>query len=136
MKRTWSFHDAGRFVGITFTGDDRALAANIPPGLGAVEGVHDPENRRFDLASNQVVDYIPPSPSADHIWNAATKRWELSPEAVASAERRDRAMALIKELELKKIRPLCELALDASNATARAALVTVEADLVTLRKDL
>ena len=102
MIKHWSFYDprSGHFSGRTFSAtDESALDINMPEGLAAIEGKHDHLSRRVDIATGLVVDHQPPSPSADHEWDDASKRWKLNPEAAARADRKNGAAARVSHLE-------------------------------------
>lgn len=71
---------------------------NCPPGHKEIAGHFDPLSQKVDLASGQVVDYIPPQPSPDHEWNANSKRWNLSVAAMAKITARAAAAARIATL--------------------------------------
>jgi hypothetical protein len=99
MSRHAHFYDAatGVFIGRSFTVTENhyaaaAIKANTPAGHAAFEGDVDPLAQRVDLATGNLVDYQPPQPSADHEWDASTKRWQLT--AAAAARKRTRAAAL------------------------------------------
>jgi hypothetical protein len=145
--KTFSFYDAatGLFVGRTFSCDiaevkefEAALAAHTAPGHAAVEGLHDHESRRVDLTqeSPTVVDYQPPSPSPDHEWHDATKRWVLNETASARIATRSAALARIAQLESAQNRPIRELTRDPSNGEARKRLDAIDAEISKLREVL
>ena len=69
-----------------------AIKANTPPGKVGFEGDVDPLAQRVDVSTGKLVDYQPPQPSADHEWDASTKRWQLT--AAAATRKRARAAAL------------------------------------------
>lgn len=62
--KAWSFCDAatGVFSGRTFSGSERALARNTPPGTIAVEGKYDRRLQRVDVAAMEAArgDHSPP----------------------------------------------------------------------------
>jgi hypothetical protein len=63
------------------------------------------------LSANIVVDYQRPQPSADHEWNAGTKRWVLKPVIAARQARAD-AISAIGVLEQQSLRALREFVLE------------------------
>jgi len=136
--KVWSFCDSqsGMLSRRTFSGPDDSIAANTPPGLQAIEGEHDHLSRRVDLATGEVIDWQPPAPSTDHEWNATSRRWELSADAIERAEKLQRAQARINHLELAQLRPLRELVRDPQNAAALARMDEIEAEIAGLRADL
>jgi hypothetical protein len=137
VYKTWSFYDAtGLFVGRTFTGPSENLEMNTPQGHAAMEGVHDHLSRRVDLETGETVDWQPPQPSADHVWNADTKRWQLHQAVQDKLVRRQAAVGRIAALEALQARPLRELARDPSSAEARKRLAAIEAEIAALRIDL
>jgi len=93
------------------TSDDALVSKNTPADHEPIEV---PDGRRFDHLSQRVdvaqlrggehataahlVDYQPPQPSADHEWNASTKRWQLSAAAQAAAAASAAARARKAEL--------------------------------------
>lgn len=112
----WQFYDSttGEFVGRTFSGPKETLAENTLPGCEAVpaDAVADPLSQRVDVASGEVVDYIPARPSEDHEWNLATKRWVLKPEVAARLAAREAAVQEIRRLETdEQPRPVREILL-------------------------
>jgi hypothetical protein len=65
------------------------LAACTPPGCGALEGQHDSQAVRLDLASGELVAYQPPAPADTDwqtwAWDAPTWRWVATPTTAALA---------------------------------------------------
>lgn len=99
---TWSFCDAdGIFTGARYTGPDRTLPDNTPAGCTPVEGSHDHNCRRVDMASGAIVPWQPPAPPdtalATWAWDAGTERWISQPTQAARAAsaraERDRRLA-------------------------------------------
>ncbi len=96
---------------------------------------------RAQLASLQdagsiVVDYQPPAPSADHEWNAETKRWEISAAVQERQQRRQGALQSIAALEARQLRPVRELLRNPSDIAARARLDSIEEQIAALREQL
>ena len=120
MRTVSFFHkETGMFNGNhMIVSDDSVLALNTPPDHIVIDGHHDPLSKRVDLAAppelvddinqygvimgkrivHKVVDYVPPQPSVDHEWNAATKRWALNAATVAKAQRGATAASRIAQL--------------------------------------
>jgi hypothetical protein len=126
--RHFAFYDAltGIFSSARFALSDAStgihaaeLALNTPPGLIAIEGDYNFLAQRVDLTTGHVVDYQPPAPSADHEWNAETKRWQLNATAVDRANRRTAAIARIAELDRSQHRFLRKHALGDPQAIAK-----------------
>ncbi len=111
-------------------------ATMAPPGCTAIEGHHDHLSRKVDLESRTVVDYQPPQPDAEHEWHEESKRWRKRPDVLAREAKEQSARNRIEALEESSRRPMRELALDPDNATARAKLVAIEAQIVAARADL
>jgi len=90
----------GVFTGASLDGCPEFIAANTPPGHGAMPGVVDPAGQRVDTAAGQVIDYQPPAPPDDAMrtwaWHAGTKRWQPTPTtaAIAAAARQQRNQLL------------------------------------------
>jgi hypothetical protein len=80
-------------------GHDAIAQRHCPPGHQLIEGNWHPLTHRVDIVTGQVIDYQPPQPSADHEWNAETKRWQLSAAAQAKIAARSAAAARIAALE-------------------------------------
>ena len=125
-----SFYDAatGLFTGSTFStnlGDPaahaEALKLNTREGLAQVEGIHDRLSRRVDLKTGGVVDYQPPASSADHEWNAQTKRWQLNGAATDKAVLREQARSELATIEAKMPSLLRSVALNRRGALAELA---------------
>jgi hypothetical protein len=62
---------------------EKQLQNNVAAHEFAIEGRHDLYSKRYDEEMQQVVDYQPPQPDADHEWNAQTKRWQTRAGALA-----------------------------------------------------
>jgi hypothetical protein len=101
MKNYSFYHrETGQLAGVLFsTDDDNCLAQNTPADHIAIDGHFDSLSKRFDLQTKQIVEWIPPAPSSDHVWNPETKRWQLSAAAQGKAQARQAAQARIAALE-------------------------------------
>ena len=127
--KTVSFHhkETGIFSSAVLTStDDSAIAINTPRDHVAIEGAYDPLSKRVDVATGEVVDYQPPLPSADHEWNATTKRWQLTAAVTAKREARRSALASIAALEASGVRAVRELALGQAGALDRLKALDIE----------
>lgn len=108
--KIWSFYDkaTGVFSGRTFGApNDDLLEAHTPTGQVALEGSYDHLAQRVDIPSGKVIDYQPPSPSTEHVWDDAHKRWVLGANAVA----RRRVMDQIEAIEKNQHRAIREAVL-------------------------
>jgi hypothetical protein len=106
--------ETGRIRG-HYYGSPKHLEKNTPEGCAAVPGRYDPSRQRIDPETREPVDDVQPE----------------------DARRRTRELKLrIDDLERRQARPLRELALDPGNATARARLEGLEAEIERLRRDL
>jgi hypothetical protein len=116
------------------TDDPTQLRGNTPADHAAIEGHHDHLSKRFDLETKQVVEWMPPAPSADHVWNPETKRWQLSAAAAEKIERSNAARVRIAQLEASQHRHVREHCLGFSGAADR--LQAIDAEIATLREVL
>lgn len=115
MREVSFFHrETGIFHGtILHATSDDLVAANTPPDHIAIEGFHDNLSKRVDVenvklqkdgdgnefAVYSVIEWIPPIPSQDHVWNPEAKRWQLSTAASEKIAKKNAALARIAELE-------------------------------------
>jgi hypothetical protein len=140
VKRYHFYHrESGLFHREWFMTDDErpeVLAANTPADHLAIEGEFDHLSQRVDLSGPEarVVDYQPPQPRADHLWDEVTRRWRLDPAVVERQQRRAAALERITALEAAQARPMRELALNLTNAEARKRLEGIEAQIAQLRQ--
>ena len=131
MRRFSFYHRAtGVFAELVYSAHEPELALNTPPDHVAIEGVFHPLSHRFDLATGGVVRAN--APTADHAWNAATGRWEISPEVAAAREKRKAILAEIARLEGQQGRALREAILGGGNDR----LTELDARIAELRKGL
>ena len=93
--KTISIADAatGLFTGSVKTLHASLVAANVPAGCVAVDGRHDAQRSRLDLASGEVVPWLPPAPAdnerATYALNEAGDGWVARPrDAVLAAQLR------------------------------------------------
>lgn len=115
MKTVTFYHkNTGMLSPLTVVvSDDRMIEINTPEDHVAIEH---PKNRtpwdylshKFDIASNSIVDYQPPSPSHEHVWNTELRRWVLHPEVLQRnmelSEARQRLRYLLAEVQPHAIR--------------------------------
>jgi hypothetical protein len=137
MIKTFSLYEAssGLFTGKRLQCDEDGLVeARLPPGTLAIEGAHDHMSQRVDLATGKVVAYHPLAPSADHEWNAASKRWQVSKGARESEGRRAVVFARIHALETSQGRAIREATL--GDQTAMKRLKEIDAEIAALRAEL
>ncbi len=101
--KTYSFYepDTGLFTPRQFSGPEETVEANTPAGTVAIEGQHDWRRVRFNLATQEIEPYQPPSPPstewATYAWDAEAWTWVASPTEAAVARdvraERDRRLA-------------------------------------------
>ena len=126
--------ETGLFDGRQLVAPNRETVQLNARGRLVVDGVHDHRNKRFDLASQTVVDYQPPQPSPDHVWDADDQLWKLSPEAEGVRLARRAARQNLSTADARAVRALIEHALGDPAAVER--LRTLEANKVQLRSKL
>jgi hypothetical protein len=127
--------DTGIFIGNQMIlSDDSMVKANTPPDHIAIDGHHDHMRKRVNVETGEVIDYQPPPPSAEHVWDESTKTWNLNAAAMAKIERRRTAYARISILESSSLRALREHALGLPGADQK--LKDIDAEIAALRADL
>lgn len=97
--------------------------------------------QRVDLATGEVVDYVPPRPDdtddSTFAWSAEAKRWTPSPTAAAlERDRKARIVAEIERIESSQQRPLRELALKPGSEGALMVLANTDRLIADLRARL
>lgn len=65
----------GFFLSNIQTSSDQ-LNVNVKDGQSCLLGEYDFYSQKVDVATGLVVDYIPPQPTPNDVWNTTTKRWE------------------------------------------------------------
>jgi hypothetical protein len=130
----------GVFVRHISCGTDQ-LRYNVAAHEFAVPGSYDLYASRYDEATQQVVDYQPPQPDADHEWNAQTRRWQKREAVLLFEQRRAVALARIDQLENKQARILRELEIDPAKVgidgkTPMERLVAIDQEIEQLREVL
>jgi hypothetical protein len=111
---TYAFYDEKTGIFATHHktfNNPKSLKVNTPDGFIALAGRYDPLSQKVDIATGKVVDYQPPAPTADHEWNATTKRWQLNTTAADKATVSATAKREIERLNRDSVAPLRELAL-------------------------
>jgi hypothetical protein len=138
MNGTWSFYDTttGLFTGRVLIGSDDQLVSNTLPGTAAIAGKHNKQNKKVDLNTLNVVDYQPPQPSPDYVWNATTKRWEEKASVVSVREQVRSLREQIQDLQQQSLDPMRELILDSTKVAKRARLTQIDNDIATLRAQI
>ena len=67
--------DTGLFTGQAISCAPDDLLANVPAGCSCTVGLYDRLSQQVDRNTGLVIDYQPPQPSPQHVWDAASKRW-------------------------------------------------------------
>jgi hypothetical protein len=115
--------------------------ANAPAGHLPIRGRFDPRMQRVNVellkpadvaTAAHVIDYQPPQPSADHEWNSATKRWQLSAAAKAKAEGTAAARARHEDLIRQQHDDVRRAVL--GDAAARERLQAIESEIAALQR--
>jgi len=133
-KESGLFHEKVVVLTVPKATEQATARANAPDGHVPIAGVYDSLSQRVDIETGAVVDYQPPAPSADHEWNATSKRWQLTAAVQAKARARQTALAQIAVLEASGVRAARELALNQAGALDR--LQAIDAAIAKLRADL
>jgi hypothetical protein len=135
--KTWHFYDpaTGLFTGHRLAAtSDSIVEKSTPSGQAAFQFDGQLDWRSTKIVDGKLVDYQPPAPSADHEWNAETKRWQLIAAASERQARRANAHSRIASLEASQPRILREHALGIAAAAER--LLAIEKEISSLRADL
>jgi sugar phosphate isomerase/epimerase len=115
-----------------FTTDDPTqLANNIPPDHAAIDGHHDHLSKRVDLATKEVVEWMPIPPSTGHVWNPETLRWQLTAAALEKIAASAKARNRIAELEASQHRLVREHIIGKPDALAK--LQAIDDEIFALR---
>jgi|SRR3990172_8187499 len=132
----------GIFIGQQWAGDVVDLLRHVPEGCAAVPGQFDHLSQRVDLATGEIVDYVPPKPADTEFtqWerDEKAKRWVAKPTraAIRHAERKQ-TIAQIVALESGKVRAMSDVLLGIGDRVeALSRLRNLEADIDKLRKGL
>jgi hypothetical protein len=128
--------DTGIFHPVVLTTDDeRQISVNTPADHVAIEGSFDPPSKKVDIATGQIVDFVPPQPSPDHEWDETTRRWVLNAAAADRNARRTAALARIAELE-HSVQPGLLRAVALGQEGAKEKLAALDAEIAKLREGL
>ncbi len=137
MVKTFCLYEAstGLFTGKRLQCDEDALLeVRLPPGTLTIEGSYDQMSQRVDLTTGCVVAYYPLAPTADHEWNAASKRWQVKQLRAQTDGKRAEIFARIHALETSQGRAIREATL--GDATALKRLQEIDAEIRALRAEL
>lgn len=142
MRRTFSFYhrETGEVHPQRYSTDaaeprlSASVAANTPADHQAVEAELDHLSQRVDLTGEKpmIVDHQPPQPSADHEWDAATRRWQLTAVAASREADRQAARARIQALEQSQHAAVR----DAILGRGSEKLAAIDAEIAELQKQL
>jgi hypothetical protein len=99
---------------------------------GGDPGEDPPPPPRTVPSVKHVVDYQPPQPSADHEWNPARKRWQLTAAARDLESQKRAAAAEVVTLRERRHDLVSRLALDPTDAAARKELLDIQARIAAL----
>lgn len=150
--REFSYYDpdTGHFTGTRV----RVSPSQEPPThrrWARMPGRFDHLSQRVDLATGEVVDFVPPQPSSDHEWDAEKKRWNLNADAAARKRDADAALLMLGEQDRRSVRALREALLEAlaridalesagtgpaSRSTAREKLAALDESAASFRQKL
>lgn len=109
MKACFYHRETGVFHAYKYVGPIEQLANNTPADhLVYLEEV-DPLSAKFDLETGNILDYVPPQPSADHEWNPEIKRWRIKPEVSELNFRSVTAKAKLQALDQSELRAISDL---------------------------
>jgi hypothetical protein len=79
MSKYWIYNvETGIFTGVSLDCPADHLDCNVPEGCGCIMGPVDSMSQRVDMTTGQLVDYQPPQPSVDYVWDDVSKRWTYS----------------------------------------------------------
>lgn len=98
---------------------DAFVTANTPEGYAPIYWVTDPLSQRVDLSTGEIVDYQPPQPDAEHVWDVDARRWIKRPDVIERERRAVEAQSRIDDLERRQARRVREL-LAASDPSLKA----------------
>ena len=115
-----------------FSGSRHLLDEQLRPGEAFIESAAPVSGTRVE--GGAVVDVAPPAPSPDYEWNAAARRFDLTPRR----QRAEDAKVQIDALERQQLRALREQTLGRGGTPAqlRKRLEDIDDAIVELRKDL
>lgn len=125
MNQVWRFFklDTGEVLSHSMQLPDAAtVAANTPPGCGAVSLLIDHLSQRVQLVTDDfgnalpvLVDWQPPAPADDELrtwsWSAGMRRWVPAPTLAAlKLQASEPLLAALASLDARVIRPSSEIA--------------------------
>lgn len=97
----------GLFTGVQLSCTEAFLDMNVPSGQSCVLGSHDWQRQKVD-SNGLVVDYQPPSPGPNYVWDVPTLAWVYVPTdedlAFAARARRDNLLAASDWVTLRAFR--------------------------------
>lgn len=136
MKQFSFFHrESGALHRNVFSTDDETqLESNTPKDHAPIEGQFDHLSQRVNIESGKVIDFIPQPPSADHVWNPETKRWQPSAAARDREAKTAAATSRIAQLEASQHRHVREHCLGVAGAAAK--LQAIDDEIFSLRSQL
>lgn len=76
MSKWWIYGEDGMFTGRSIDCPADSLNQNVPNGHGCIMGPVDIPSQRVNMTTGLIVDYQPPQPSNNHVWNTTSKRWD------------------------------------------------------------
>lgn len=132
----YSFYrkDTGEIIDRLVTCPASLIELNTPSGCTAIDGHHDHRSKRVNISTGEVEDWQPPKPSADHEWDASTKRWQLNAVAQQRASDDRDARARISHLEAGQHRAIRESVLGVLGGAAK--LQAIDDEIKSLRSKL
>lgn len=137
MKHFSFYHrESGNLHRVIFSTDDPTqLANNTPKDHAPIEGRFDHLSQRLDMSTGQIVDFIPPPPSKDHVWNPDTRRHQLTAAAQERHAKRIADMQRAIEIECTLPLALLDHALCKPNSIDRLLAIRAELDVLKARLD-
>jgi hypothetical protein len=116
----------------SFSGSRHMLDEQLRPGEAFIESAAPVSGTRIE--GGAVVDAAPPAPSPDYEWNAAARRFDLTPRR----QRAEDAKVQIDALERQQLRALREHAIGRGGTPAqlRKRLEDIDDQITTLREQL
>lgn len=73
----WTLYDikTGLITGTIMATNSERLMHDLSPEIGCVMGEFDGRNKKVNLQTGEIEDYIPPAPSPNHVWDTETLSW-------------------------------------------------------------
>jgi hypothetical protein len=147
MDKAWTIYDksTGRIRG-HLRGDEEHAKLAETPTRGLIPGTFDPVVQRVNLATGEVVNFIPDKPPTtehfDHTWDAQARRWMSVPTRAGRIAQNDELLRVrMAQAEAGQARALRDIALAVAlgNPPPQAAvqaLLRIERDVADLRSQL